>query len=308
MRLDYRILWIDDQPGHVRSFQERIERHLREQGFHLEVQVVNRLQEVDDALGDHVHDDGVDLVLVDYDLGPGSGGEQALLAVRNRLRHKDILFYSALDPDRLREIAYEARLDGVYFSTRASLADDAISLISKTLHRVMDIDHMRGVVMAATSDIDVSIERSVIAIYDQLDETKQSNFKLKVTETVSAKLIEWAQDLKKAEKKPGIEPIFKLRHLCSAAVRLNLLLDELERFSTEGKTLLETAKRYRDDMVPRRNKLAHLTVKLVGGQRMLVGSEGDLNVEGMRNLRCDLLTHRANFDEVAVIVDVPLDT
>jgi hypothetical protein len=307
MRLDYKVLWIDDQPRHVLSFQERIKRHLHEQGFQLEVQVVNGLNEVDEALGNHVHDDGVDLVLVDYDLGPGSGGEEALLTVRNRLRHKDILFYSALDPDKLRQIAFEAKLDGVYFSTRASLADDAISLINKTLHRVMDIDHMRGVVMAATSDIDVSIERSVVAIYDQLAEPDQSGFKLKVVAALRTKLIEWAKDLDKAEHKPGITPVFKLRHLCSAADRLNLLLDELARFSTEGKTLLETARSYRDDMVPRRNKLAHLVIKVVGGQRMLVGSEGDLDVEGMRQLRCDLLMHRANFDEVAVIVDVPLD-
>jgi hypothetical protein len=273
----------------------------------LDVHVVSRLDEVDSALGSHVHDDGVDLVLVDYDLGPGSGGEEALLAVRNRLRHKDILFYSALDPSNLREIAFDAKLDGVYFSTRASLADDAISLISKTLHRVMDIDHMRGVVMAATSDIDVSIERSVVAIYEQLAESEKLPFKLKVVTALRKKLVEWAEDLDKAEGRPGIEPVFKLRHLCSSADRLNLLLNELERFSTDGKTLLQTARLYRDDMVPRRNKLAHLVVKVVGGQRMLVGSEGDLDVEGMRRLRCDLLTHRANFDEVAVIVDVPLD-
>jgi DNA-binding NarL/FixJ family response regulator len=303
MRLDYKILWIDDQPAHVKSFQERIERHIREQGFVLDVQVVSKINDVDEAMGDHVHNDGVDLVLVDYDLGPGGGGEEALAAVRNRLRHKDILFYSASDPENLRQIAYQAKLDGIYFSTRVSLADDAISLINKTLHKVMDIDHMRGVVMAATSDIDVSIERSVLAMYGGLDEAGRTTFKQKVVDTIRTKLLDWNNDLEKANKKPGIEPIFKLRSICTAADRLNLLLGELERFSTDGKTLLETAKEYRDDMIPRRNKLAHLVVKLVGGQRVLVGNEGELDVEGMRELRCDLLVHRSNFDEISVIVD-----
>lgn len=308
MRLDYKILWIDDQPAHVRSFQERIERHLRSQGFELDVHVVNNLQGVDDAMGNHVHDDGVDLVLVDYDLGPGHGGEEVLSAVRHKLRHKDILFYSALDPNKLRHIAYEAQLDGVYFSTRVSLADDAISLISKTLHRVMDIDHMRGVVMAATSDIDFCVERSVLAIYNRMGDAERAVFKAKVISAIRAKLLEWTNDLSKAEKKEGIEAVFKLKHVCTAADRLNLLVDELERFSTDGKTLFETARLYRDDMVPRRNKLAHLAVKIVDGRRVLAGSDGGLDVEGMRKLRCDLLLHRANFDEVAVIVDVPLES
>jgi hypothetical protein len=37
VRLDFKALWIDDQPKHVKSFREGIQRKLSELGFELEV-------------------------------------------------------------------------------------------------------------------------------------------------------------------------------------------------------------------------------------------------------------------------------
>lgn len=310
MKLEYNVLWIDDQPNHVRSFRERIDRHLSEQGFELTVTVVSRLDEVDAAVGHHVHDDGIDLVMVDYDLGPGSGGELALEVVRARFPHKDILFYSAADPAHLRRIAFDAELDGVYFSTRMSLSDDAISIIDKTLHKVMDLDHMRGIVMAATSDIDLFVERTVVSSFDRLDDEAKAGSKARIIELIGKKLQKWDEELKRAADRDGIERLIKLRHLYTASDRLQSLITELETLATGGRTLLEAAQEYRDNLVPRRNKLAHLVIKTVGGQRVLEETSGGslrMDVAGMCELRKDLLRHRKNFEEIAVIVDVEFD-
>src|SRR5690606_8532836 len=118
----------------------------------------------------------------------GSGGEEALTTVRDRFRYKDILFYSALDPRRLRKIAFDRGLDGIYFSTRISLADDAISIVDKTLHKVMDLDHMRGVVMAATSDIDLFVEKTVLRRYGVLDDDGRAQFKANIVSAIEAKI------------------------------------------------------------------------------------------------------------------------
>ena len=151
----------------MRSFREGIQRHLAGLGFELEVCEGSSLDKVDEIIGQHIHDDGIDLVLVDYDLGSGSGGEQALAKIRKQFPYKDLIFYSVRDREQLRKIAYDGHLDSLYFSTRMSLVEDTVSVIQKMLAKVLDVDHMRGVVMSATSDIDVVVERSVLAVYDR---------------------------------------------------------------------------------------------------------------------------------------------
>jgi len=309
MRLDFKALWIDDQPKHVQSFAEGIQRKLAGLGFQLDVIPVSSLSGVDDAVGQHIHDDGVDLVLVDFDLGlgTGAGGETALSKVRERFPYKDVVFYSADDRDKLRKMAYESGLEGIYFSTRLSLVDDTLRVIEKTLHKVMDIDHMRGVVMAATSDIDFVVEKSLLAVYARLDDQGKLDFTARIITTIRQKLARWGVELEKAEKRKTLEAVLKLKHLCSATDRLDLLLDTLGNWTADGSSQLEKAKVYKDDVVPRRNKLAHVTLRVVDGRRVLSGSEGSMTADDMKQLRCDLIEHRLNFTDIAVLVDVQFD-
>ncbi len=307
MRLDFKALWIDDQPTHVRSFREGIQRSLAELGFELEVVEVSSLAKVDEVIGQHIHDDGIDLVLVDYDLGSGSGGEQALAKVRKQFPYKDLIFYSVHDREQLRRIAYEGHLDSLYFSTRLSLVEDTVSVIQKMLHKVMDIDHMRGVVMSATSDIDFVVERSVLAVYERATPERQAEMRTRIAAAMREKLARWDGELAKAEKKKTLEAIFKLKHLCSAADRLDILLHSLSTWTVSESAYLDKAKAYKDNVVPRRNKLAHVTLRIVDGQRTLGGPEGSFSREDMTQLRCDLIEHRSNFKDIAVLVDVPFD-
>ena len=232
MRLDFRILWIDDQPRHVKSFREGIQRQLAELGFELQVTAVNELGAIDEAIGEHVHEDGVDLVLIDYDLGAGNGGQQIIANIRAQLPYKDLIFYSANGVEMLRRIAFEARLDNIYFSSRYTLVDDTVAIVRKILHKVMDLDHMRGVVMAATSDIDHIILEGVLADYDRLEEKRQCEFREEVITELKKKLEKWSTELAKAEEKGTVQAIIKMKHLCTAADRLRLILRTLERQSS----------------------------------------------------------------------------
>ena len=307
MRLDFKALWIDDQPKHVKSFREGIQRKLSELGFELEVVEISSLEKLEEIMGEHVHSDGIDLVLVDYDLGSGSGGDQALTKIRRQFPYKDLIFYSADDREKLRKIAYDGGLDGLYFSTRLSLVDDTVSVIQKMLHKVMDIDHMRGVVMSATSDIDLVVEKSLLAVYERKNENEKAAFRALIIDAIRQKLAKWGAELEKSEKKQTLEAIFKLKHLCTAADRLDFLLEALAGWASDGSTHVNKAKVYKNDVVPRRNKLAHVTLRVVNGKRVLDGPEGPVTEADMTKLRCDLIEHRLNFTSIAVLVDVVLD-
>ena len=306
MRLDFKILWIDDQPRHVESFREGIQRQLGELGFELEVTAVSEPGAIGDAIGAHVHEDGVDLVLIDYDLGGGARGEEVISDIRAKVQYKDLVFYSANDVDMLRKIAFDARLDNIYFSTRYTLVDDTVAIVRKVLHKVMDVDHMRGVVMSATSDIDFIIEQSVVADYGRLKDECQHQFREQVVAELREKLERWTKELDKAVQKGTVQAIFKLRHICSAADRLEFILRALERGAPPGNTHLERAIVYRDRIVPQRNKLAHAKLAEEGGRKVLQTPDGVISNDDMTRLRCQLLDHRMNFTDIAVMLDVDL--
>lgn len=306
MRLDVRALWIDDQPRHVDSFKEGIQRRLDPLGFKLVVEYAVDLEAVAGHIGDHVHVDGIDLVLVDYDLGAAGTGDGALKAVRSRFPHKDIMFYSAGDRQKLREIAFAAGVDGVYFSNRLSLVNDTFSLIESMLSKVMDIDHMRGVAMSATTDIDFLVEESVRASYERLELTEKAEFLSNVITSLREKLAEWGKELDKAEQKGTVAAVFKLHYLCGAAMRLDFLLDSLAGWSESSSSYLNKAQVYRDNVIPRRNRLAHRKLQEIDDRLVIVGEDGPMSSEDMRMLRCELIEHRQNFLEIAVLMDVPL--
>lgn len=308
MRLDFHILWIDDQPKHVASFKEGIERKLSKLGFELNVTQVDKLSDVDKVAADHVHNDGIDLVLVDYDLGAGDGGEQALITIRKRFPHRELIFYSALEIEKLRKIAFENRIDGVHFATRLTLTDDTLSLIDNILRKVMDLDHMRGVVMSATSDIDWLVEKTLEKLHDTLPDKDAAELLGQLTKATENKLERYAGELTKAVGKGNLRAILKLKHLVTATDRLELVIDLMKRASKDSdSTPTDMAVDYRDTVVPNRNKLAHAVVKEIEGKRTLIGSEGSFSEEDMTVLRCELVKHRNNFTNVAVVYDVQLD-
>jgi DNA-binding NarL/FixJ family response regulator len=310
VRLDFRILWIDDQPKHVESFREGIDNKIRPLGFALEVQGVSKLSEVEDIIEQHVHDDGIDLVMVDYDLGTkaGDGGQEALTTIRASFPHKDIMFYSAADTDKLREIAFNAKVDGVHFSTRFSLVDDTSSYIENMLRKVMDIDHMRGIVMAATSDIDWLVERTLVAVNDSLLAEESAKMAAELGAVVQKKLEKNKETLAKALEKGGLEPLLKLKHLVTAHDRLEYLVKTMKAVAEGSEnSKLDLAVKYKDEVVQRRNKLAHVVSRRVDGKQVFEGPNGEITAQDMTELRCDLLKHRANFNDVAVIYDVALD-
>ncbi|MDS1138964.1 hypothetical protein RE432_00855 [Pusillimonas sp. SM2304] len=308
MRLDFTILWIDDQPKHVKSFSEGLGNHLRQLGFQLNVIPAESVEMVDAQIGNHVYDDTIDLVLVDYDLGTGAGGEEALVTIRKRFPFKEVVFYSATDAEKLRSIAFKSKVDGVYFSTRLSLVSDTIQIVRKLLNKVLDLDHMRGIVMSASSDIDYLVESSLEAVYERLGDADKPSFQSSIIEQLRIKLSKWEGELEAAAGKGSLAKIMKLRHLFTAHDRLECLASQLVGWAAEHSSYLEKVDVYKKDLIPRRNKLAHAMLRRKDGEPPeLIGLPEKWTTEDMTALRCGLIEHRENFQAIAVLVDARLD-
>ena len=82
MRLDFNVLWVDDQPGAVNAQIRRIKTQMAEEGFSFNPTQCQSLEQVEALIAGNVFQDEVDLILVDWDLG---GVNLAYRALQKRL-------------------------------------------------------------------------------------------------------------------------------------------------------------------------------------------------------------------------------
>jgi hypothetical protein len=68
MRLDFNVLWIDDQPDRVGAQIMAIKKQMADEGFEFAPKLCKSMSEIHDAISSDVFTDEIDLILVDWDL------------------------------------------------------------------------------------------------------------------------------------------------------------------------------------------------------------------------------------------------
>ena len=108
MRLKYKILWIENEEDWVDSICDQIQEHLSDLGFEFEKKLI--------AKEESVNYDEYDLILMDLNLAEQPNGAELIERIRNLNVFTDIVFYSSIEIDILREKGREKNLEGVYYS------------------------------------------------------------------------------------------------------------------------------------------------------------------------------------------------
>lgn len=304
MRTDFNVLWVEDQENGVKSQREGIARRLRTKGFRLQTEFAGSVAKAKEYLADDVYGDHIDLVLMDYDLGEGKpDGSGGLRAVRKQFPYKDIVFYSGKGVKALKTKVAEQQLQGIFCSHRDSLTDTVVGICDTLIKKVIDIDHSRGIVMGATSEIDDFIKRSIMAIYEKGD----GDFQKKVFTIVLSHLRDieksFVKSLAKAQAVAAaasdITELFKLHHLYTSSHRLRLLWKMLQQANSH-KEERELIRAYQENDVPKRNALAHVSVKREGFSRKIFNAKGEeLTISHMEELRISLLEHHELFEKLS---------
>ena len=302
MRLDFNVLWVEDQPESVKSQIDAIAKAVSEEGFELSVMQYQTLDAVQDRIRDHVFADQIDLVLVDWDLGPDLKGQEVIAAVRERIRYRDIIFYSAeTDTGRLRE--YSAGLEGVYCVSRVDLADDVKEIFETLIRKVLDVDHMRGIVMGATSDIDEIVRECLTEMHEQLNEEGKAILIANALEYINDAVEGQSKRAAKLGKEITLKELFEAHGLLDSSRRLRLLLSLLnEGKQAERKKYVESAKVYLNDILPRRNDLGHKVLIPKGAPYIVTLSGKKVSAEEMRELRKQIIQSRTDIRELLVTV------
>jgi hypothetical protein len=289
---------VDDQPDRVVAQIKSIGLKMAAEGFEFKPYQCATIDQVEEVISKDVFTDEVDLILVDWDLGNGAHGEDAIEQIRETVQYKDVVFYSGqLTVVELRQKAYEKRLEGVYFASREGLVEEVVGVFDSLIKKVLDLDHTRGIVMGATSDIDHMINTCLTLAHGKLDEKGKSKFIEEALERVADQVQSITKQGEKLKKTPSVEALFKAHMLFTSDHRLRLLanilaMSEFEAYST-GVT---TIKLYREGVVRDRNTLGHAVLVPQGKPSSVVDDTGNVvDIDQMRKLRKLILGLRADF-------------
>lgn len=175
MRLKYKILWIENEEDWVDSIYDQIQEHLSDLGFEFEKKLIAREDK-------SVNYDEYDLILMDLNLAEQPNGAELIERIRNLDVFTDIVFYSSVGIDTLREKGREKNLEGVYYSGRTpenSFVRKVCQVIDSTIKKVQDLSNLRGLVMAEVSDLDSLMDEIIRKYY--VDQLLLNKFHSKIT-------------------------------------------------------------------------------------------------------------------------------
>lgn len=298
MRLDFNVLWVDDQPASVANQIKGIKSQMAAEGFEFKPRQCSTINEVEQVVTDHVFTDEVDLILVDWDLGNNMHGEDAIERIRQIVPYKDVVFYSGqASVIDLRQKAYERQLEGVYCASREGLVDEVVGVFDSLIKKVLDLDHTRGIVMGATSDIDYMVNDCLTLAHGKPDDAGKAEFIKEALNRVAEQVQKLVKLGDKLKTSPSVEALFKAHMLFTSDHRLRLLatvlgMDELAAYSAG----VQTVESYRRGVVHERNTLGHVVLVPQGKPNSVVDDSGKVvDIDQMRALRKLILNLRADF-------------
>jgi hypothetical protein len=298
MRLDFNVLWVDDQPDLVAPQITAIKAGMRNEGFEFKPIQQLSLDATEQFLAGDVFTDEIDLVLVDWQLGGGREGQDAIAAIREKMQYKDVVFYSGNnDTDELRRLAFEAGLEGVYCATRPVLVEEVLGVFDSLVKKALDLDHTRGIVMGATSDIDHMVLEIVGAAHAKLGAADQRRMVLEALETIEERLKEHSSALSKLQGNPSMAALFEAHMIFTANDRLRMLSRalELQQFAAHRRSRVSVTQ-YIGKVVPLRNRLGHRVLTPEGKPTAIsIGGGEQMNIDQMKELRKLILDLRDVF-------------
>ena len=293
MQLEYRILWFDDQQQAIKPFVDRVHGAVARLGFEPMIDLRIITADVEEPLAGIPAQNEVDLVLMDWKLGGRHDGADLARKLRQSYRDTDIVFYSSESAAKLRELIFKQGIDGVFCSMRVHLTERATGIIQGQLRRVLDLNHMRGIVMAATSDLDQGMVACLELVQKILHPGDVATaFAASIAGEIAAALRKKADEVEAMGKKGKLTKLLREPALGST-LRLRILREEVAKLSdrlTEPH-VLEHLGRYDAEIIGPRNDFAHRKAEIKDGKMVLEGRDHHFDHEAMKGLRLRLLDH-----------------
>lgn len=271
MKYEYKIIWIDDYPAdmsvHKTFMQLEVEKcNMMAIGLdnpftsfqEFTDKVINRLG------GNSFFD--YDLILVDFNLSDESGknGIDLIKLLREKGIYTDVLFYSG-NMDGMRQRLKVEELDNVTYSDneRGRFLEKFKRILEKQMNLIMQISDLRGYLMDSTSDFDFTAKNYVQALFEKLNDDDKKTVFLKIRERIEQQK---TTERSKFEDILGCDNPTKLvkkamdaiEYVTTARDKMYILGLIIEKYNGYDESYaLGFEKAYYDEIISKRNKLAH---------------------------------------------------
>jgi len=241
-----------------------------------------------------------DLILMDLKFHDQEIGGALIKRINDLNIYTEVIFYSSASEEKLYEQLVANKLQGVYIVERD---DDEFgvkveNLITSTLRKVLDLNAMRGIVMAQTSELDKEMYYCVKEYHSKKPDhdekvTKEVQKRIEKSIEYRAKLLETLLD----SGKNLVQALEEKPYLFEAASRFMVLkekiLSNIEKCGKEGHKLSSAYSKfggYKEQIIDKRNDLAHVL-------------DSELSEEDARSLRKEIIAQSAALMEIREFID-----
>jgi CheY-like chemotaxis protein len=290
MNLSYKILWFEDERDFIDGCVPDLQDYVEELGFKFMQPHIER----DSSNSDRIDFSEYDLILMDYKLSDGDKGDVIINKIRELDIYTEIIFYSASGMTELRAAIHDKELDGVYCANRgAGFLPKVKDIIRSTLKKVLDLNAMRGIVMAVVSDFDAKMLKIIDAYIDTIDKNDASIF----LSRRKKKLLESIESNRKKIEENELGVFYK-NWVFDATHKWRAVLSIVKLTIPE---LTEKMEQYKPEIIDNRDYLAHVMEiddPSGNGQKCLAYGNFIFNDESCKRILNALKEHEKNIDVI----------
>lgn len=304
MRIEYKVLWVEDVKSWYEGSRDLASDYLDDLGFKLSSKLCKNFNEVKDEFELNQLKE-YDLLLVDYTLAGSPNGDEIIKFIRDQKENPiltDVIFYSN-NIEAVRDSIKKYELEGVYTAHRKDFIDKLELVVDTTIKKVQEVNPMRGLIMAETSDLDdLMLEIIMKLLNSELAETFEKYIEESIKESID----------NVSNKALGSSPT-------SDKINDSRIFTSFHRAKCINKLYKETSKNgspvgmdkffesYNKEVISTRNNFAHVKESVEGGEKVLIshaaGKKEVFNEKRCVEIRQNLIKYRETLEEINRQID-----
>ncbi len=155
MKLTFSILWFDDSDDYFGSLDmDALKAEILTWGFSPDIKPVTTPEQ----FLSYAPFKEFDLIVVDLDLEQYGEGQDFIAGLRANAVYTEVIFYTVRNVNDLWDAVREKQLEGVFVSHRSNILPKIFRVGRQSIRKVLDLENMRGIVMAEVGELDHLID------------------------------------------------------------------------------------------------------------------------------------------------------
>jgi hypothetical protein len=260
MKLIYKILWIEDQMNSIRGRKRVISNYIKdEKGFELEINEILTFEQFKETVGFESLKD-YDLLLVDLNLDDNESGDgnKIIEEIRNNDIYTEIIFYSS-HYEHLINLLKENRTEGIFTSERNQIDTKAKKIIDVTLHKIQDVNNLRGLIMAEVAELDILKEEIIKLASQKINQKELEKYTLEKIKSSGNSNKNKAQKHLDEIENITFDLLFEKIGFIDSNKKAMTIGEALEKLGIKEPVTKETfTQSYIDNILTKRNLFAHV--------------------------------------------------